>query len=255
MSKESISIKKSKPAIAMIELIFALVIIGIVLLSSPMLIQQSIRSSNVALQQEAIAAAAAQTGVILSMNWDEANANLAIGTSPILDTQQTITPFNFNAGSIAGLKGVSGRISLVGGSQVYTPSPSFGPDLNSTNSDMNESDFTHFDDVDDYANSNLGITVYNNQDSTADIGDYVDIGLNMHTKVSYRKDAPVNSVLSVQTNIGGQLALTSSVPSNIKHIKVALTSKSGVKELDKNISLEAFSCNIGTFEPQGEIEL
>ncbi len=64
-------IKKSKSGIAMVELIFALVIIGIVLLSAPMLIQQSIRSGNIALQQEAIAAAAAQTSIVLSMHWDE----------------------------------------------------------------------------------------------------------------------------------------------------------------------------------------
>ena len=37
-------IKRFKKGIAMIELIFAIVIIGIVLLSTPMLIQQSINS-------------------------------------------------------------------------------------------------------------------------------------------------------------------------------------------------------------------
>ena len=94
------SIKKSKRAIAMIELIFALVIMGIVLMSSPMLIQQSIRSGNVALQQEAISVAAAHTTVILSMGWDENNSNLEVGVSPILDTNRTSivpnNPFDFN---------------------------------------------------------------------------------------------------------------------------------------------------------------
>ncbi len=42
--------------IAMIELIFALLIMGIVLLSSPMLIQQSIKSSFIGIQQESISA-------------------------------------------------------------------------------------------------------------------------------------------------------------------------------------------------------
>ena len=55
---------RTKRGIAMIELIFALVIMGIVLLSAPILIQQSIKSGNVAIQQEAITAAATQTDVL-----------------------------------------------------------------------------------------------------------------------------------------------------------------------------------------------
>ena len=78
---------KSKKAIAMIELIFALVIIGIVLMSAPMLIQQSIKSSNVALQQEAIVAAASQTAIVLSMHWDENNTEA--GNSKVLETNRT----------------------------------------------------------------------------------------------------------------------------------------------------------------------
>jgi len=45
------------------------------------------------------------------------------------------------------------------------------------------------------------------------------------------------------------------VITNIKFVKVNLTSESGVKELNKSITLEAFSCNIGTFLPEGEDEL
>ena len=249
-------IKRTKPAIAMIELIFSLVIIGIVLLSAPMLIHQSIQSSNVALQQESISAGAAHAGVLLSMHWDEANSNLAAGTSPILDTNRSVTPnpLNFNSGNLAGLNGVSGRISLVGGTQIYQPVPTFGSDLTAS-TDTNESDFTKFDDIDDFHNSHLGITVYNAQNSSADIGDYVDVALDMHTTVTYVEDRPVSNTLSPSINIGGSLSNSVAVPTNIKFIHINITSKSGIKELEKNISLEAFSCNIGTFIPQGEDEL
>jgi len=81
-----VKIVKRKKAIAMIELIFALVIMGIVLMSAPMLIQQSVKSSNIALQQEAIVAAASQTSIILSMHWDEENTRINVGESPILNT-------------------------------------------------------------------------------------------------------------------------------------------------------------------------
>ncbi len=58
--------REFKSGIAMIELIFALVIMGIVLLPSPMLIQQSIKSSFVALQQESISEVATHTAILLS---------------------------------------------------------------------------------------------------------------------------------------------------------------------------------------------
>jgi len=257
-------IKESKPAIAMIELIFALVIIGIVLLSTPMLIQQSIRSSNVALQQEAIAAAASHMGVMLSMNWDEANANLAVGTSPILDTNRTgllptQNPFDFNGGTLPGLNGVSGRVTLVSGSFVYSATvvANFG-----ANRDANESNVTSFDDIDDYDGSDLGVTIYNAQNSSADIGDYVDTQINMHTNIEYVEDRP-NGLMSINLyklnnpiiNINRALETSVGVPTNIKMIHLNLTSNSGVEELDKNISLDAFSCNIGTYLVQGEKEL
>ena len=250
------SIKHTKPAIAMIELIFALVIMGIVLLSAPMLIHQSMQSGNVAMQQESISAGAAHTGVLLSMHWDEANANLAIGTSPILDTNRTVTPdpLDFNGGDLGGLKGVSGRISLVGGVTAYTPTTSFGPEINGS-IDNNETDFTLYDDIDDYQDSHLGITVYNTQNSSADIGDYVDVNLDIHTIVSYVEDRPSSNTLSTNINVGGVLSNTIAVPTNIKFIQVNVTSTGGFKELEKNISIRAFSCNIGTFVPQGDTEL
>ena len=251
-------IKKSKQAIAMIELIFALVIIGIVLLSTPMLIQQSIKSSNVALQQEAIAAASSQMGVILSMNWDEENANLAVGTSPILDTNRTgfsptQNPLDFNGGALAGLNGVSGRVTLVSGAFAHyaTLVSKFG-----INRDANESNVSNFDDIDDYDGSDLGITLYNAQNSSADIGDYVDTKLNMHTEVEYVEDRPLSFILNTPTiNINSSLLTPVGVPTNIKMIHLNLTSNSGVEELDKNISLDAFSCNIGTYLVQGDNEL
>ncbi len=59
----------------MIELIFALLIMGIVLLSSPMLIQQSIKSNFIGIQQESISAISTHTAVLLTKHWDEKDAN------------------------------------------------------------------------------------------------------------------------------------------------------------------------------------
>jgi len=253
-----------KPAIAMIELIFALVIMGIVLMSAPLLIQQSIRSGNVALQQEAIAAAASQTSIILSMHWDEQNSNLPIGTSPLLDTNRA--PFDFNLTSLpAGLVGVSGR-NIEDNNATLPPTAfsDFGPD-ESNLSDTNESDYSKFDDVDDYQNSTFGLMVFNTESTTTDIGDYIDVNITMKTTINYTEDRP-NSMSTTPLDIlGPTIAMGHFINhtpldggvsmSNIKFITVNLSSNSGIKELEKNITMEAFSCNIGTTLPEGEKEL
>ncbi len=248
---------KSKKGIAMIELIFSLVIMGIVLLTAPLLIQQSIRSSNIALQQEAIAAAASQTAIILSMHWDENNTKITIGTSPVLDVNRTVTPdpLDFNGGMLNGLKGplpggikVSGRITIAPGKPILIPSATM--DLN----DSNESNYTSYDDIDDFHNSDLGLTLFSGESTSSDIGEYVDVALNIHSNINYIEDRPVGNQFN-SINIATDINETDiGVASNIKFITVNLTSNSGEDVLDKNITLQAFSCNIGTSLPQGETE-
>jgi type II secretory pathway pseudopilin PulG len=252
-----------KRGIAMVELIFSLVIMGIVLLSAPMLIQQSINSGNIALQQEAIVAAASQTSVVLSMHWDE-NNNSNSAVSPMLDIDRA--PFDFDETTTPlGLKdGVAGRISTSTAGTTLPPTlpADFGIDP-TADENTTELDFTDFDDVDDYDNSNFSLTVFNSETTTADVGDYIDVNITMATAINYAEDrvssvVPTNTIplngstLNLNNNINKN-ALTT--PSNIKFIRVNLTSNSGIKELEKNITFEAFSCNIGTSLPQGSNHL
>ena len=72
-----------RKGIAMIELIFAIVIMGIVLLSAPTLISTATQSGLVAVQQEAIAASSSEIGMILTRDWDEAGTDETT-ESPIL---------------------------------------------------------------------------------------------------------------------------------------------------------------------------
>jgi len=256
-----------KRGIAMIELIFSLVIMGIVLLSAPMLIQQSIKSGNVALQQEAIAAAASQTSIILSMHWDE-NNNSNTGIPPMLNVNRS--PFDFNntinptlipLGLTGGLTGVAGRRSTNSAGftlPAVTPAE-FGMD-ETNNSDTNESDYTKFDDIDDYNNSEFNLTVFHGETTSSDIGDYIDTTIVMNTTINYTEDrvnTGDNTPLSGKTiNLNNNINKSSiGTQSNIKFINVNLTSKraidEGIKELDKNITFEAFSCNIGTTQTEG----
>ena len=73
----------------MIELIFAIVIMAIALMSAPMLIRTSTQSSMVALQQESIAAAVSQMGMIMTAEWDHRDTNGTAG-EPVLTTDSTV---------------------------------------------------------------------------------------------------------------------------------------------------------------------
>jgi len=214
-------VAQSKKAIAMIELIFALVIMGIVLMSAPMLIQQSVKSSNVALQQEAITAAASHTSMILSMYWDEENSIDGNATRKILDINSS--GFNYpQESSTSELRKMS--VPLV---------PSISVDINETN-------YFEYDDVDDFDGSSLGLVIFNSESTTADVGDYVDVNIEINTTVTYADE----------NNISLNNLLT---PTNIKFINVNLTSTNSNDnpELQKNITLKAFSCNIGSYRIKG----
>jgi len=232
---------KNKRGIAMIELIFALVIMGIVLMSAPMLIQQSVKSSNVALQQEAISAVASQISIIQSMHWDENNTDL--GDSKILNTNSLNFP---PAGLMQGANPLA-DVRSFNNAKFPTQNINFG------NKDTNESTYTDFDDVDDYNGSNFGLILFNNENTTSDKGEYVDIDINISTIVEYHDD---NVTLNnSQLNIPSGLISTSKInTTNIKFITSTLTSNSGVKELEKNITMKAFSCNIGTYDIIGELK-
>ncbi len=235
--------KRFKKGIAMIELIFAIVIIGIVLLSTPMLIQQSVNSGFVALQQEAIAALSSHSGILLSKHWDEGDANNTTGVAPIIQLTSPKANSPFKLAGIIDIN-LSSRTTAVGDDNLtITP---IGTDGNET--------FDIFDDIDDYNNVELNLTIFNNETTTASSGDYVDQNITIKTIVSFANDRPNgnNSDLNdTVINAGNTIFTNQNVypnNSNIKFIKTNLVSNNtAVPELEKNITLEAFSCNIGTY--------
>ncbi|MCH9741474.1 MAG: hypothetical protein K0U38_11645 [Epsilonproteobacteria bacterium] len=237
--------KNFKRGVAMVELIFAMVVIGIVLLSSPMLIQQSINSSYVALQQEAIAATASHTGVLLSKHWDEGDANHTVGVAPIISI--TRDPFNLdglkdNAGNAIGSVRTSNLIEEINASSI--------------GKDLNEDNRSSFDDIDDYHNESFGITLFSDDETTTiSVGDYVDNDVNITTSITFAEDRPDgNTVLAGTTVDSGNRIFNSDLgatATNVKRIQVNLTSNSDTPELNKSITLHAFSCNLGTYTIDG----
>ena len=247
-----------RDAIAMIELIFAIVIIGITLLSAPLLMSQATKSGYVALQQESISAAASQMGLILTRTWDEVDANQSQGA--ILTTTYAAAGNsvlrNFTAGTTrVGMDGNASRITY------YFADPS----VTIPASTALQADAGDLDDIDDFNGNDYNLSVYlegtaNAEDIETADGDYIDRQISIRTTVAYGDDVPRGVDGSASANDYSATTVTFSNPfynvavgggqsSNIKLITVNLTTASTVSDLNKSITLSAFSCNLGTYIP------
>ncbi|MCF6207545.1 MAG: type II secretion system protein [Sulfurovum sp.] len=215
----------TRPAIAMIELIFALVIMGIVLMSAPMLISTASQSTSVALQQEGINEAASRVSMIMTYPWDEADTNDSC-IPPVLHVTNGDDELDMNASS-----------SRRTGVPLQTNSRTFVcGGRNDFNASVIGSEGGDLDDIDDFTNTSLVVDL-----SGSGGTDYIEQGtVSIATTISYQSDnADYNSSTVSYTPMAG------AVTTNIKGIDVNLTSTSSVTELSKTIVLHAFSCNIG----------
>jgi len=217
-------------AIAMVELVFAIVIMGIVLLAAPMLISTAAKSTSVALQQEGINEASARINMILTYDWDENNINVPCGSTP------SILHVTAGDDELDEVPGTQTRLGVPLNSNSHT----FNCNGNEYNATAIGKEGTDIDDIDDFNDVTLtdvplgsGGTDYIEQDTVS-----------IATSVSYVPD----------TASYGQKEFAYNFPtgdpggtSNIKHIQVTLTSTHAADELEKTIVLHAFSCNLGSY--------
>ncbi len=229
--------KTLRPAIAMIELIFALVIMGIVLMTAPMLIRTAAKSGYVAIQQEAINEAASQVNMIMGYHWDEETTD-----ETYLDPILNVTAGNGNLN----VSGTTGR-------RMGTPLESYRSfirsdgrdDLNASTLGSDPTGETK-DDMDDFIDD-TDLTL----NGVGEAGNVETTTININTTFSYINDNPTG--LSYQPG-GGTLNFdldftTATGTTNIKGITIKLTSNSSAEELNtKEIVLRAFSCNIGGYK-------
>jgi len=223
--------KIMRPAIAMLELIFAIVIMGIILMSAPSLISTASKSGFVAIQQEAINEAASQVNMIMGYHWDENDADESY-IDPLLQVSST------TAGLVEA--GTTGR-------RPGTPKESFRAFVRSDGQRLSASalgsdaDDTEEDDIDDFGGETELIEI---ESAVADTVEKTTIKINK--TISYSADTANYNQSSITfdpsfTNAGGT--------TNIKSIIVTLTSDSSAEELNqKEITLRAFSCNIGGYK-------
>ena len=224
----------------MIELIFAIVVIGITLMSVPTLVRQATQSGYVALQQEGINIAASQVNIVMGYHWDENDTNESFYDT-ILQTSgdSNLSEVGLN-GHWAGSPVESSRsfITPSGVRLTATPPASLGPD---------GAEIT--DDIDDL---NGGVIHLTSADSSS-VDNVETNTIDINITVDYISDAVGGGSY---TDPGGDKKITftpsftspsSTVSTNIKRITVELTSSSGIEELEKDIVLHAFSCNIGSY--------
>ena len=232
-----------RPAIAMIELIFAIVVMGIVMLSVPQLLNTASNSGYVAIQQEAINEASTQVNIIMGYDWDENNTKNA--SEGILLTTNGDTELNATQGPPflrrAGTPAVSYRTFTITAGHTFNAS-TIGQDAN---------DSGDMDDIDDFS----GITRTLFFEENSGNSDYIEKKtIALGSTISYISDTEKDGTYTdpgTDNNLIFDLNTTAFPPgqtTNIKHIQVTLTSISGVDELDKTIILHAFSCNIGNYK-------
>ncbi len=230
-----------RPAIAMLELIFALVIMGIVLMSAPMLVSKAQKSGFVAIQQEAINEAASHLNMLLGYHWDENSADeryLDIILRVSNDGDTDLNEYN-NTGRRIGTPEVSYRTFIRFDGKEFNATVPAG--LGNDSGEKN--------DIDDFI-GNSSLTLVETSSS-----DYVEkkTEIDINTSVTYIGDSPGGGTYQ-DPGPDNKLTFTNPFSStapggstNIKHIQVTLTS-SGISELDKKIVLHAFSCNIGGYK-------
>jgi len=230
----------NRVGVAMIELIFAIVILGIVLMSAPMLISQATNAGLASVQQEAIVAGASEMGMILTRHWDEQDTNESL-YSPVLVTAENITA----------LKETTDADGNFTGRRVGTPLLSSRSFLSSDGTRLNATASAAFategddDDIDDFNNDTA--TLSSSGGITTQQGDYIDTSLSIATTVSYIS-APNIAYNTTTISFNSPFSNATGGTSNIKAISTTVTSVSHNAELGTNITLRAFSCNIGTYQ-------
>ena len=221
---------KNRPALAMVELIFALVIMGIVLLGAPMLISTATKGTAVALQQEGINEAVSRVNMILTYEWDE-NVLDNSCAPPVLHVHSGDPELEENAGTARRF-----------GIPLTTKSRTFkcgNIELDASSIGM---EGTVINDIDDFSNKSISEVLTGTGGTN-----YIETDtVNIITNVYYASDSTDYSGSSVTYNFSPGTSLANST--NIKAIFVNLKSTSTVNELTKDIKLHAFSCNLGGYE-------
>lgn len=216
----------------MIELIVAIVIMGIALTAVPNLVSTSTKGGLVGVQQEGINLAAIRMEMIMNYPWDENENN---GTYPDL-----ILHVSNGATGLEPLTGENRRAGTPEESRGRVFSP-----LNASTTLGSDAGDSKRDDFDDWN----GVHGLNTIDVSA-IDNVIKVNFSSKTNVFYMSDLTTSGNYKSSSTIGYNPSFSTVTPStNIKGVKLTVDFASSVKEINGTIILYAFSCNSGTYKP------
>lgn len=237
----------NRKAIAMIELIFSIVVIGIVMLSVPLLLTQAQKSTTVALQQESIAIAASHTNALLTYAWDEQNTEGLGATTNILRTQST------NLAQVTGSRFMNDTLTFPNARRrVYSNADaSLSAEATSITELGEDNASENSDDVDDFHNKDFSLNLVSGSSNASYKGEYIDTEITVSNRVVYGDDTAGYSNTSGVFAFSQPFRRTASASStNIKLITTTLTTTRTEEEFkDKKIVFNVFMCNVGSFQP------
>lgn len=215
-----------RSAMSMLELVFAIVIMGIAVMSLPLILTQVQTNNAFALQQEAILAAKTKIGDILTHEWDNNSYDTTAQRSFALDT----TNGDVELGRVGTTNQRIGHINADYRRKLYDATVV----LNDRSASAIGADGGDLDDIDDFSGQATTIAAT----ETAGTLDYVFTTLTLTPTITYASDAATyrNSTLTDFTFNPANAATT---PTNIKTVSVQVSGAS------QTITLRAFSCNVG----------
>lgn len=223
-----------RKGVSLIELVLAIVVIAISVMSVPMMLQQGAKNDTFSMMQEAILAARTKMGNILSYQWDD-NArenNNSNGRLRALDVAAGDPMLDRN-----GTYGIERRIGHVYGNlrRKMMPSPTY-PKAGS------DSNITAINDFDTQQSKISWVGASAAQDRY----DYLDKDLNLTSRVYYVSDTPLggddynSTTLHFLFDPSSKVSINSASSTNIKMIELKVTSQSY-----PTFIFRSFSCNLG----------
>ena len=212
-----------------VELVVAIVVMGIALMSVPLMLSQVSKSDEFSINQEAILAGATKIGNILTYPWDDKLVS-EVNVKHILDTTQGDSelnryPDNNSTRRIGNFKANYRR--------KFDTNLTYASTVLGRAGDTNP---TAYNDIDDFdANSEII--------NGGGKGDYL-MDLNLTTKVFYISDK-TNYFSSSTLNFGDLNTSGTTPTTNLKMIEVKVINHVNSQTIT---TLRAFSANIGSYE-------
>lgn len=210
-----------RPAASMIELVIAIVVMGIAVMSLPLILTQSQNSNAMALQQEVILATKTKLGYLLSYEWDVNSYDTGASASRVLDTTASANAdSDFNTTSTRRLGHV------LADNRRRLRDNMAAPTTDGTAAWGNAA----LQDIDDFDGRDENTTI------AAETMDYI-FNVQLHPTVNYISDTATYANQDMNFTFNANTTFTN--PTNIKMITVTTTGN-GI-----NMVLRAFASNVG----------